>query len=223
MTLTRALIARRLPPRRSPARPPPTLPETLLRAGLRGALCGRAAGEPLRVFTYGSLMWQREVAPGAEAAPARLRGFARRWCLRDIHNRGVPEAPGLTLGLEAAPDACSEGMLLTLPDEAALWPVWQHEMPPGFYRAAWVTVVPLPQGRPVRALTFLADAAHPLHAGALPEAAQARILARAVGPQGPDADYLLSAQETLRAAGLEDALLDRLCGCVGRLLADAPA
>ena len=31
---------------------------------------------------------------------ARLGGFARRWHLRDVHNRGVPEAPGLTLGLE---------------------------------------------------------------------------------------------------------------------------
>ncbi|MDO9709464.1 gamma-glutamylcyclotransferase [Paracraurococcus lichenis] len=219
MPLTRALIARRLPESRHPPQPPPTASEALLRAGLRGALCGHRAGDPLRVFAYGSLMWERAVAPGAEARPARLRGFARRWSLRDIHNRGVPEAPGLTLGLEPEPDACCDGLLLTLPDAAALWPVWQHEMRPGFYRAAWVTAVPRLQGVPARALTFVADAAHPLHAGALPEATQARILARAVGPSGPDADYLLSAQETLRGAGLEDALLDRLCGQVGRLLA----
>lgn len=218
MPLTRALIARQLPDRRLPARPPPTVPEAVLRAGMRGALCGRGGGEPLRVFAYGALMWEREVTPGAAAEPARLRGFARRWSLRDVHNRGVPEAPGLSLALEPAPNACCEGLLLTLPEDAALWPVWRHEMRPGFYRGAWVTVVPRPQGRPVRALTFLADAAHKLHAGTMPEAAQARILAQAAGPQGPNADYLLRAQETLRAVGLTDAMLDRLCGQVGRLL-----
>lgn len=219
MPLTRALIAQHLPDRRLPARSPPTIPEPLLRAGLAGALCSRGAGDLPRVFAYGSLMWERAALPGAAAVPARLGGFARRWQLRDIHNRGVAEAPGLTLGLEPVPGGCCEGLLFTLPEDAALWPVWRHEMLPGFYRGEWVTVVPLPQGRPVRALTFIADAAHPLHAGPLPEPAQARLLARAVGPQGRNADYLLSAQETLRQAGLEDAQLDRLAGMVGRLLA----
>ncbi|WP_431270589.1 gamma-glutamylcyclotransferase [Dankookia sp. P2] len=129
-------------------------------------------------------MWERETLPGAVAEPARLGGFARRWSLRDIHNRGVPETPGLTLGLEPAPGGCCEGLLFTLADDAALWPVWRHEMLPGFYRGEWVTVVPLPEGRPVRALTFIADAAHALHTGPLPEAAQARVLAEAVGPRG---------------------------------------
>lgn len=219
MPLTRALIARRLPERRLSARPPATAPETLLRAGLQGALCARGTGEPPRIFAFGSLMWEPQVMPGAVAAPARLGGFARRWSLRDIHNRGVPEAPGLTLGLEPAPGECCEGLLFSLPDDAGIWPVWRQEMLPGFYRGEWVTVVPLPQGRPVRALTFIADAAHPLYAGPLPEPAQARILAEAVGPQGPDAEYLLSTQETLRQAGLEDRQVDRLAGMVGRLLA----
>ncbi|WP_165982226.1 gamma-glutamylcyclotransferase [Dankookia rubra] len=219
MTLTRALIAQRLPESRVPARPPQTVPENLLRASLAGALCSRRAGDLPRIFAFGSLMWERQVLPGALPEPARLGGFARRWHLRDIHNRGVPEAPGLTLGLEPEPGECCDGLLFTLPDDALLWPVWRHEMLPGFYRTEWVTVVPLPQGRPVRALTFIADAAHPLHAGPLPEPAQARVLATAVGPQGPDAEYLLSTQETLRQAGLEDRQVDRLAGMVGRLLA----
>jgi glutathione-specific gamma-glutamylcyclotransferase len=219
MPLTRAQIAQRLPERRTSARPPQTVPENLLRASLAGALCSRGAGDPPRIFAYGSLMWERQVLPRAVAEPARIGGFARRWHLRDIHNRGVPEAPGLTLGLEPGPGECCDGLLFTLPDDAALWPVWRHEMLPGFYRAEWVTTVPLPQGRPVRALTFIADAAHALHTGRLPEAAQARVLAEAVGPQGPNAEYLLSAQEVLRQAGLEDRQVDRLAGMVGRLLA----
>lgn len=216
--LTREMIGRHLPTRRQPRHPPPTTPDGLLRAGMRGALCGRPEGEPLRVFAYGSLMWERQVIPDAAAAPARLRGFARRWSLWDIHNRGVPEAPGLILGLEPEPGACCEGLLFDLPGDAALWPVWQHEMLPGFYRAAWITAVPVPQGRPVRALTFVADAAHPLHAGPVPGVAQARILAGAVGPQGPNAEYLLSALETLRAEDLGDALLERLAAAVAKRL-----
>lgn len=220
-SLSRALIAHRLPPRRVPERPPPTLPEGLLRAGMRGALAARRPGDALAVFAYGSLMWEREMAGRAAPEPGLLRGFARRWNLHDIHNRGVPEAPGLTLGLEPAPGTCCEGLILTLGSEEALWPIWRHEMLPGFYRAAWVTVVPRPQGPPRRVLTFVADPAHPLHAGTLPEAAQARILARAVGPQGPDAEYLLLAVHTLREHGLSDALLERLAGAVAEQLAAA--
>lgn len=217
--LTRAQIARRLPEHRNPACPPRTVPETLLRASLAGALCSRGPGDLPRVFAYGALMWEGREVPGAEAAPARIGGFARRWQLRDIHDRGVPEAPGLTLGLEPAPGEHCEGLLLTLPEDAALWPVWRQQMLPGCYRAEWITVFPLPQGRPVRALTFIADAAHALHTGPLPETAQARILAAAVGPRGPNAAYLLSVQEGLRQAGLVDRQVDRLAGMVGRLLA----
>jgi glutathione-specific gamma-glutamylcyclotransferase len=223
--LTQALIASRLPARRTPRRPPPTVPEGLLRADMRSALAGRPAGAPIRVFTYGTLMWERDAVPGARAQPARLGGFARRWCLRDIHNRGTPEAPGLTLGLEAAPGAHCDGLLYTLPmekEEEALWSVWRHEMPPGFYRHAWVAAAGVPDGPPLPVLTFVANLHHPLYAGAPPEAEQAAVLAEAVGPQGPDADYLLRAAETLRAHGLLDAPLDRLAEAVGARLAAMP-
>jgi cation transport protein ChaC len=225
--LTEDLIARRLPRTRQPRQPAPTLAEDLLRAGLAGTLAGRAAGEPVRLFAYGALMWERSAVPGAmQVDPARLDGFARRGCLRDVHNRGTPDAPGLTLGLEAAPGTCCEGLLFTLPAEpeaerAALWSAWRHEMTPGFHRHAWLVAAP-PGAAPARALTFVAEERHALYAGGLPEAEQADILARAVGPQGPDAEYLRLVVGTLASHGLDDAAMTRLARAVAGRLASSP-
>ena len=104
---------------------------------------------------------------GVEAAAAlggTLRGFARRYCLRDEHDRGTPEAASLTLGIEPAPGEACGGVLFRLPEtgeEEALWKVWQHEMPPGFYLAQWVDVAG--GGAEARALTFVADPSHDLY------------------------------------------------------------
>jgi cation transport protein ChaC len=225
--LTEALVAARTPGPRPPATPPRMLDDAALRATMGGALAARMAGEPLRLFSYGALMWERAKVPGAAARPAALPGFARAWCLRDIHNRGTPEAPGLTLGLVPRPDARCEGVLFTLApgnEEAALWSAWQQEMMPGFYRPEWVPVQPLPEGATVRAIVFVADEAHPLWAGEPPEEEQAAILARSAGAGGPGADYLRRAEAALRAEGMSDPLLTRLSRRVAaRLSAAAPA
>jgi cation transport protein ChaC len=197
----------------APRPPEGEVPDGMLRASMQGALAARPRGEPFRIFAYGGLMWQRAMLPGAAARPARLRGFARAWCLADIHMRGTPEAPGLTLGLVPRPGAVCEGMLFTLREaglDEALWPGWRQEMRPGWYSAAWVHAAPLPEGAPLTTLTFLADAAHPLWVGEAPEAEQARVLARASGPSGPAAEYARQAAGALRAEGLSDPALEAL-------------
>lgn len=220
-SLTTSLISARLPPRRTPRSPAPTTSEPMLRASLRGALAGRREGEALHLFAYGGLMWTPDTVPGAGVQPARIRGFARAWCLHDIHMRGTPEAPGLTLGLVPRPGGACDGVLFTLPErdgEEALWPAWKQEMSPGFYGAAWVEAVPLPQGAPLRALTFVADPAHGLWAGDLPESRQAEVLSRAAGPSGPGAEYLRRARDLLRAEGRPDPMLERLADAVAARL-----
>ncbi|HZF77537.1 MAG TPA: gamma-glutamylcyclotransferase [Acetobacteraceae bacterium] len=224
--LVASLLSPRLPPRREPGSPVPTMPEPVLRAAMRGALGGRRGSEPFRLFAYGGLMWTPELMPGATSQPARIRGFARAWCLHDIHMRGTPEAPGLTLGLVPTPDALCDGVLFTLPEaglEEALWPAWRQEMLPGFYTTAWVEAVPLPQGAPLRALTFVADASHDLWAGDLPQARKVEVLSAAVGPSGPGAEYLLRARDTLRAEGRPEPMLERLAEAIAARLAAGPA
>ena len=223
--LTHALIAARLPSRLEPKLPPARVPDRPLRDAMRAALVVRPPGR-LWVFAYGSLMWDRGSIPHDLALGGHLSGFARRYCLRDENDRGTPEAPSLTLGVEAAPDgeACG-GVLLRLPvaseeEEEALWKAWQHEMPAGFYVARWVDVSIGPGGEAEqRALTFVADAGHRLYAGRLPEAEVADALARGVGPQGPAAAYLLDTAEALRREGMPDPMLERLESAVGARLA----
>src|SRR5689334_8408968 len=50
------------------------------------------------VFGYGSLMW-RPGFPHAERVRAVLHGRRRAFCIYSVYHRGVPEAPGLVLGL----------------------------------------------------------------------------------------------------------------------------
>lgn len=220
--LAHALIAARLPARRAPEHPPARVPDEAMRDAMRAALVARPPGR-LWVFAYGSLMWDRGAVPQDLALNGRLRGFARRYCLRDEHDRGTPEAPSLTLGIEPAPGEACDGVLFRLPEaeeDAALWKVWRHEMPSGFYVAQWVDVASPAEGDAgCRALTFVADPGHPLHAGRIPEAEVADALARGVGPQGTAAAYLLETAEALRREGTPDPSLDRLAGAVGARLA----
>ena len=113
--LIRALIAELLPSWRMPERPPARVPDGPLRAGMEAALAARPPGR-LRVFVCGSLMWDRGAVPHDRAAAGTLRAFARRYCLRDVHDRGVPEAPSLTLGVEPAPGEACGGVLSRLPE-----------------------------------------------------------------------------------------------------------
>ncbi|MEM6825352.1 MAG: gamma-glutamylcyclotransferase, partial [Pseudomonadota bacterium] len=61
------------------------------------------------VFGYASLIWN----PGfdyEEKAIARLKDYARSFCMRSIHHRGTPQDPGLVLALDAHPGAACEGV-----------------------------------------------------------------------------------------------------------------
>ena len=88
-------------------------------------------------------------------------------------------------------------------------------MPPGFYIAQWVDIAAEADGQGERrALTFVADPSHGLHAGRVPEDEVADTLARGVGPQGTAAAYLLSTAEALRREGLPDRSLERLVEAV---------
>lgn len=220
--LTHDLIAARLPPRREPERRPARVPDGALRDAMQATLAARPAGR-LWVFAYGSLMWDRGGFPHDAVSIGRLRGFARRYCLRDENDRGTPDAPSLTLGIEPAPGEACDGMLFRLPaasEEEALWKVWNHEMPCGFYLAQWVDVSTGQDGEAgLRALTFVADRDHRLYVGRVPQDQAVETLARGVGPRGAAAAYLLDAAEALRREGVPDPSLDRLAEAVGARLA----
>jgi len=223
--LTPELIQRAVPPAPSgPAAPAPD--EVRLRAEMTVFLHGRDPKKGLWVFAHGAAMWDHAGAAPDIVAPARLPGLARRYGLRDVGDRGTPERPGLTFGLEPVPALACPGLLLHLPGpevERRLWPIWRQEMAPGTQEPAWRDAV-MQAGRdaggaPVRALCFLSRTSAPGYAGNLPIGQVADTLTRASGPGGSAAAFLLSAASILRANGMRDALLESLEAEVARRLA----
>ncbi|GMG82352.1 gamma-glutamylcyclotransferase [Paralimibaculum aggregatum] len=157
------------------------------------------------VFAYGSLMWN----PGFQCLEhhrAWLHGYARAFALSSIRYRGTPEAPGLVLGLDWRPGAVCAGVAFRVcrSEEAAVRDYLHHrEMVTRSY-IELVREVTLDDGRRVPAQAYVLDRTHRQYAGALSLERQAEIIARAVGPAGPNDAYLHNTVDHLREIGIED-------------------
>lgn len=173
------------------------------------------------VFGYGSLIWDPGFHP-AETAKARLIGFSRSFCLRSTRYRGTEDAPGLVLGLDEAEGAECGGLAMRIPepdhDEVMAY-LNAREMDTGAYREAIVPLV-LDDGRQVEALAYVMRRDHDQYAGGLDLQEQARIIARAHGGRGPNADYLFNTTRHLAQIGLSDAELEQLSDQVRRLMGE---
>ncbi|SEA20035.1 cation transport protein ChaC [Rubrimonas cliftonensis] len=173
----------------------------------------------LWVFGYGSLIWR----PGfdfAERRLARLTGWRRSFCLLSVKYRGTPEAPGLVLGLDEAPDGWCDGVAYRAPAaarDAVLAYLRERELITYAYREIFAPMR-LEDGRAAVAVTYVVDRGHAQYAGALAEDAQARVIAAAAGPMGPNSEYLANTVAHLAQLGLSDPELDRLHARVSRLL-----
>ena len=163
------------------------------------------------VFGYGSLVWN----PGFEAVErviARLPGYRRSFCMRSVHHRGTPEAPGLVLALDrAAETACSGVALRAAADHAdeVLAYLRARELISAAYHETRLPVT-LSDGREVEAVTYVVDADHPQYCGGLDLEEQAQIIARAHGGRGANTEYLFQTNAHLRDLGLGDDELDWL-------------
>ena len=179
----------------------------------------RESGAPVWIFAYGSLMWNPEIAC-AEARPALLHGYHRRFCLYSYDYRGTREQPGLVLGLDRG--GTCWGMALRLDGgalAASLDTLWSREMSGGGVyqmRRLGVRAVGLQPtdlirgGSALSAYGFVVRRDHPDYAGRLPLDEAARLIAAAVGERGFCRDYLASTLCHLEALGLRDQGLRRL-------------
>ncbi|MFC3168559.1 gamma-glutamylcyclotransferase [Paracoccus fontiphilus] len=171
------------------------------------------------VFGYGSLIWDPGFAP-VERARAWVTGYARSFCLRSIQHRGTSERPGLVLGLDEQPDGECGGLALGIADsdhDEVLAYLRARELVTDAYRE---TILPLrlEDGRRVEALAYVMRRDHWQYAGGLDLSEQARIIARAQGGRGPNAEYLFNTAAHLAQIGLADAVMDHLTDEVRKLL-----
>ena len=166
------------------------------------------------VFGYGSLIWH----PGFAFDDKRLavlHGWRRAFCMASIMYRGTPEAPGLVLALDRDAGGHCLGLAYHVPPaaaEATLLYLRERELVSYAYDEARVRLDA--GGEAVEALAYVSNRAHPQYRGGLSLDAQAEVIARARGPRGPNADYLLNTVESLEALGLHDPDLVRLAELV---------
>ena len=192
------------------------LSDAAIEADLDARLARHPPGEDVWLFGYGSLMWNPAIE-FAEQRSGAVHGWHRRFCLWLHMGRGSPDNPGLMLALERG-GSCA-GLLYRIPAaqaRAELLLVWRREMFTGAYCSCWVTV--RTAAGPVRAVTFVANRAHPRYAGRLEEASVAASLATANGALGSCATYLRETLGALQAAGLRDIALLRLQRTVAQAL-----
>ena len=173
------------------------------------------------VFGYGSLMW-RPGFPFAERQRAVLHGRRRAFCIYSVHHRGIPEAPGLVLGL--APGGSVRGIAFRIAPEH--WPgvesyLLEREQPTETYLEAWAEVR-LADRRRERALVFVSDMRHPQWAGNLDLDSQARLIAGSEGLSGRNIDYLRDLVMHLREEQVADKAMELLLQKVEALEAAAP-
>lgn len=172
----------------------------------------------LWVFGYGSLLWN----PGfdvADQAIATLHGYARSFCMRSIHHRGTEANPGLVLALDEAPNALCQGIALAVAEgqeDQTLEYLRERELISSAYVEKNLNVT-LISGQPVTAVTYVIDADHVQYCGGLALEEQARIISRAHGGRGPNAEYLFNTTDHLTNIGLNDPDLDWLAARVRSL------
>ena len=174
--------------------------------------------DDLWVFAYGSLIWRPGFAYG-ERVRGRLDGYRRSFCMESIHYRGTEAAPGLVLALDPQPDACCEGMALRVPAaEAAdvLAYLRERELISYAYVEEWLDLT-LDDGRVVQAVAYVINKANRQYCGDLDRATQAKIIARAHGSAGPNADYLFTTVAHLEQIGCPDAEMIALAEEVRRI------
>ncbi|MCC5974533.1 MAG: gamma-glutamylcyclotransferase [Rubellimicrobium sp.] len=162
------------------------------------------------VFGYGSLLWNPGFAP-IETVAARADGWHRSFCMLSIHHRGTEDDPGLVLALDAAPGASCAGLAMRVPASGSagvLAMLRARELVSSAYLERHLPVE-LADGRMVTALSYVIDPDHRQYCRFEPEV-QARMIARAHGGRGPNADYLFNTAAHLRALALQDPELDRL-------------
>ena len=176
------------------------------------ALLAAAPEGQIRLFAYGSLIWNPAFEHD-QALVTTLHGYRRSFCLDLLGWRATPEQPGLMLALDRG-GSCT-GVTYRLP------PGDRMEQMLRLLRREVVHADALPWvrwlngrsgGQTFRALTFYAaprqDPGNYLLR--LPEAGQADRIATACGHRGSCAAYLLNTVEHLEQLGIHDRYLWRM-------------
>jgi cation transport protein ChaC len=137
--------------------------------------------------------------------------------MASVRYRGTPEAPGLVLALDREAAASCRGVAYRVPGaeaERTVAYLRERELVSYAYFEERHPVALDDAAGTVEAICYVVDRDHPQYRGGLSLDDQAEVIARAVGPMGPNAEYLLNTVASLDALGLGDPELDLLAEMV---------
>jgi len=167
------------------------------------------------IFGYGSLIWNPGF-PFTDCRRATLAGWRRAFCMSSVVYRGTPERPGLVLALDEDAEAACHGVAYRVAEteaDATLAYLRERELVSYAYRETRLPLA-LEGDESVEAVAFVVKRDHAQYRGGLSLAEQADVIATAIGPRGPNAEYLANTITGLEALGLPDPDLDRLSALV---------
>ncbi|MCH8131209.1 MAG: gamma-glutamylcyclotransferase [Myxococcales bacterium] len=166
---------------------------------------------PLWVFGYGSLIWRPDF-PHVERHPGFIEGWARRFWQGSTDHRGLPHAPGRVATLIREASASCWGMAFRVldADRDAVLADLDHRESGGFERHEVEVHLSGPVRMCQRALVYIASHGNPNYLG--PAALEDMVdqMRCAVGPSGPNVEYVLRLDAALREIGGEDPHLSEI-------------
>jgi cation transport regulator ChaC len=141
------------------------------------------------LFGYGSLIFKADF-PYIERRPASIRGWTRRFWQGSHDHRGTETAPGAV---------CHGMAYLVTPEEFAHL---DHREKNGYLRLP--IDIAFDEGGSEEGLVYIATHENAAFLGPATEHEIAQQIAAAVGPSGPNSEYLLELARALRALGMDD-------------------
>ncbi len=151
------------------------------------------------LFGYGSLIYLVDF-PYLESRPASIRGWSRRFWQGSHDHRGTEDNPGRVVTLIEDAGALCGGLAYLI--EASVFEQLDVREKNGYLRVA--AEMTFADGTQATGLTYIATPDNEAYLGAASEYDIARHIRGAVGPSGPNDEYLLELAAALRNLGLHD-------------------
>ncbi|MBO6850508.1 MAG: gamma-glutamylcyclotransferase [Marinobacter sp.] len=152
--------------------------------------------ESIWLFGYGSLIYKVDF-PFLEQRPASIDGWVRRFWQGSHDHRGTPEAPGRVVTLIQKSGAVCKGMAYRV--SPAVFEHLDHREKNGYLRLS--VRLTFDDGSQSDGLVYIATEDNEAFLGAAADVDIARQIARAVGPSGPNSEYLFRLADSLRRLG----------------------
>ncbi|KAI5477582.1 cation transport protein ChaC [Pseudohyphozyma bogoriensis] len=164
------------------------------------------------VFGYGSLIFKPPPFEGITFEPGYIKHHVRRFAQKSHDHRGTPDAPGRVVTLLREQDWLPHqkdeppeshhvwGQVYTIPAElaATVWPYLDHREKDG-YTLRTVDVFGVgPNGEEIVCKVYVGETDNPSFGGGEMMHDLARLIAKTVGPSGPNKEYLYKLCDSVR-------------------------